>query len=566
MIRQLMVVDNNPLIVKMLERFFQDEGYVVRTASDGLAALKVLDEFLPDVVFVDLIMPNISGDKLCRVIRATPALRDVRLVVLSAVVADEDVDFRAFGADACIAKGPFARMKENIRSVLEMLDRRTGLAQQGIVGREQLYKRGITRELMDLTQYFDVILRNMSDGVIQISRGRQVVFVNRAAMEIIGLPEEKILSSDFVGYFESQVGESLRDSLESPPRKGEESPATPEIFGEEREIFIGSRQVLLVLLAPVGSRDESRWLVIQDITERKRNEELLRRHQQQLEEEIARQTAELAQGYHELQEEVERRKEIEAALQASHDELEHRVAARTAEVERLYQQLLHSEKLRAVGKLAASIAHEFNNPICGIRNVLEGLQRRLSLTPADGELVAMAVRECDRVARLTSDLQSFNRPTSARLETLDVHAALADILLLCKKDLQNSKVLVQRDFSPDLPPVRVVADQLKQVFLNLLTNAMEAMVPGGGAINIATRVEGGEVIIRFCDTGSGINRDDLPHIFEPFFSTKSAVKGTGLGLPVSYGIIERHNGRLTVESEPGKGARFSVCLPPAEES
>lgn len=565
-IRQVLIVDDNPLIVKLLENLLRNEGYGVRSAADGLAALEILDAFVPDLIFVDLIMPNISGEKLCRVIRATPSLSGIWLVVLSAVVAEEDVDFKAFGADVCIAKGPFAELKENIRDVLAMLVRQPDRASRQIIGREKLLQRGITRELLDIRRYFDAILQNMNDGVVQLSRERRIVFVNRAVTEIIGQPEEQILAGDFLRYLPGEAAGRLLAVLEEREREISSTGmvAAPRTLGEGAEIFLGRRQVLLSLLPLTTGKDSSCWLVIHDITERKKAEELQYRYQQRLEEEIDRKTTELAQRYRELQAEVERRKKTEAALQVSHDDLERRVAARTAEVEKLYGQLLHSEKLSAIGKLAASIAHEFNNPICGIRNVLLGLQRRVTLEGADQELVDMAVRECDRVARLTSDLQSFNRPTSARLTWLDVHGALNDILLLCQKDLENGKIEVQRELALELPPVRVVADQFKQVCLNLLTNAREAIGPAGGRIVITTGRAQDELEVSFSDNGCGIARENMGRIYEPFFSTKPAVKGTGLGLAVSYGIVQRHGGRLEVESEEGRGTRFTVFLPLTE--
>lgn len=559
-IRRILVVDNNPLIVKMLERFLGDEeGYEVRSAADGLEALRVLDNFRPEVIFVDLIMPNISGDKLCRVIRATPGLDGVRLVVLSAVVADEDVDFRALGADACIAKGPFAQLRENIRGVLAMFVEEPERVGDEVLGRDQLFQRGITRELLDIRRYFDAILQSMNDGVVQLSRQRQIVFVNRAATAIIGLPEEKILSTDFFEHLRGEGAAALARTLAELPAVAGDVAAEPAplSIGEHEPLALGERQVLVSLLPLSGSDGASCWLVIHDITERRQAEEARQRYQQQLETEIKRQTAELAQRNRELQAEVERRKEIEA-------QLEQRVAERTAEVEKLYRQLLHSEKLSAVGKLAASIAHEFNNPICGIRNVLQGLRRRLPLAATDKDLVDLAVRECDRVARLTHDLQSFNRPTTAELVQLDLHGALEDILLLCKKDLENAGITVERDYAAELPQVLAVPDQLKQVFLNLLTNAREAMEPGGGVIRISSGRRDNEVMLRVCDSGSGIAEADLPHIYEPFFSTKPAVKCTGLGLAVSYGIIQRHGGRIEAESEPGRGACFTIRLPLTE--
>jgi len=558
-IKRILVVDNNPVIVKLICHFLAEEGYEVKSAADGLDAMRVLESFRPDVIFVDLIMPNISGDKLCRVIRTIPDLQGVRLVVLSAVAADVDIDFRALGADACIAKGPFAQLKGNIREVLVKFVQQPGVVGDRVLGREELHRRDITRELLNVRHYFDAILQNMTDGVVQLNREeRRIVFANRAVTSMVGVAEEKLLSNDFFQYLRGEALPLLATAMDT-------GGPQPLILGEESSLFLGEAQVLVSLLPQAGGDGSSCWLVVQDITERKRVEDIRNRYQWQLEQEISRQTAELAQRNRELQAEVERRKKIEEDLQLSHDVLERRVAERTAEVEKLYRQLLHSEKLSAVGKLAASIAHEFNNPICGIRNVLHGLRRRLPLAGGDRKLVDMAVRECDRVARLTNDLQSFNRPTSAKTTLLDLHVALEDILLLCKKDMQNARIEVRRDFYPDLPWVKAVPDQLKQVFLNLLTNAREAIGPEGGEIQISTGLVDGEVMVRISDTGSGIAADDLAHIYEPFFSTKPAVKCTGLGLSVSYGIIQRHSGRIEVESEPGGGTSFTVWLPLTEE-
>jgi signal transduction histidine kinase len=255
------------------------------------------------------------------------------------------------------------------------------------------------------------------------------------------------------------------------------------------------------------------------------------------------------------------RKSEEAREREVRELLEQRVSQRTTEVEKIHRQLLHSEKLSAVGKLAASIAHEFNNPICGIRNVLDGLKRRAILGGEDLQMVDLAIGECGRIARLTKDLQSFNRPTTGMETRVDVHAALEDILLLCRKNLQNKKISLARDFAPSLPGIQAVEDQLKQVFLNLLTNAEEAITGETGAITVRTEVRPGYVAVRFQDSGHGISPEDQERIFEPFFSTKSAAKGTGLGLSVSYGIVTRHGGTIEVESTPGLGSTFTVLLP-----
>ena len=298
-----------------------------------------------------------------------------------------------------------------------------------------------------------------------------------------------------------------------------------------------------------------------EIETRKRVEKDLVLHKAGLEETVALRTAELTDMNRQLQIEIADRKDAEAGLQEAHDKLEERIKERTEALEKTYNQLLHAEKLSAIGKLSASIAHEFNNPVYGIRNVLDGLQRKQLLDEKHREMVSLAIRECDRIAKLTRDLQSFNRPTSGIMATLDIHEAMADMLLLVNKELKQKNIRVEKHFAPHLPPIQGISDQIRQVLLNILNNASDAMPAEGGTITLTTENLGDEVAIHIADSGSGIRAEDMEKIFEPFFSTKSAVKGTGLGLSVSYGIIKRHGGSIRVKSSPGQGSTFTIRLP-----
>lgn len=254
------------------------------------------------------------------------------------------------------------------------------------------------------------------------------------------------------------------------------------------------------------------------------------------------------------------RKQAEEALQKAHDALEQRVRERTLALEKTHAQLLQAEKLAAIGGLSASIAHEFNNPLQGVMNVLSGVKRRVSLGKEEAALVDMAVTECNRMSNLIKNLQDFNRPTSGKLALLDIHAAIDSLLLLSKNAFATSGITVTKNYAADLPRIKVVTDQIKQVFLNLLNNGADAC-EHGGTITIHTEADEKNIIVRIQDTGTGIPPENMEHIFEPFFSTKPAVKGTGLGLSISYGIIKAHGGEITVQSELGKGTIFSVILP-----
>lgn len=247
-------------------------------------------------------------------------------------------------------------------------------------------------------------------------------------------------------------------------------------------------------------------------------------------------------------------------LEDLNESLEQQVRERTFELQKIYEQLLHAEKMSSIGKLSASIAHEFNNPLQGVMAIIQGVERRADMDQDDAELVALAIKECQRMRDLIKSLQDFNRPTASQKVPMDIHAALDSIFLLVKEEFTTRQISIQKKYAEDLPLIVAVADQLKQVFLNLLNNGADACSQGGN-ITVETDYSAGNVIVRVLDTGGGITAADKEHIFEPFFTTKAAIKGTGLGLSVSYGIIKAHGGEITVHSEPGEQTVFSVILP-----
>jgi signal transduction histidine kinase len=222
-------------------------------------------------------------------------------------------------------------------------------------------------------------------------------------------------------------------------------------------------------------------------------------------------------------------------------------------------QLVQSEKLTATGKLSASIAHEINNPLFGIQGCLERILKRLPPDDRDRRLVELAVRESQRIARLVEGLRDYHRPSDQTMSPVDLLEILEDIFLINRKYIQQHKVKLVRRLPKTLPKVAGTRDQLQMVFVNLITNAVEAM-SGGGELTVTAVQDKGTIILSFVDTGRGIDPKALPKIFEPFFSTKPEVKGVGLGLSISYGIIRRHGGEIRVKSQPGETV-FSVVLP-----
>ncbi len=222
-------------------------------------------------------------------------------------------------------------------------------------------------------------------------------------------------------------------------------------------------------------------------------------------------------------------------------------------------QLVQSEKLTATGKLAASVAHEINNPLFGIQGCLERVAKRLPGDDKDSHLVQLAIRESQRIARLVQGMRDYHSPSDQTMSSIDLLALLDDVFLINHKYLEQAKVELVRDLPKRLPRVSGTRDQLQMVFVNLMTNAVEAM-PKGGKVTISASTGQGRVRIIVTDTGKGIDEETMGRIFEPFFSTKSEVKGVGLGLSISHGIIKRHGGTIRVKSEPEKTV-FTVSLP-----
>ncbi|MCA1817170.1 MAG: response regulator [Acidobacteria bacterium] len=262
------------------------------------------------------------------------------------------------------------------------------------------------------------------------------------------------------------------------------------------------------------------------------------------------------------------------------------------ELQRLQSQIVQSEKMASLGELAAGVAHELNNPagfIYGNMDILRectesvetllALYGTLTLAPEDAARVRALkerigyeetlddlhsiVSDCregaERIRDVVQNLRTFSRLDEAEFKKVDIVEGLESTARLLGRRLSAPNVTLVRDYG-ELPPVDCFAGQLNQVWLNLLANAAHA-VADGGEIRVSTRREGDRVVVRISDTGYGIAPDNLSRVFDPFFTTKPVGEGTGLGLSVTYGIVERHGGSIEVESRPGEGTTFTVSLP-----
>ena len=244
--------------------------------------------------------------------------------------------------------------------------------------------------------------------------------------------------------------------------------------------------------------------------------------------------------------------------------LESHLEARTVELKEAHDQLLRSEKLTALGKLSASVAHEINNPLAGILTFAKLVSRTLAEGPPDDARraalqrnLALIERETQRCSSIVRNLLDFSRERPMQPRPLDPRAPLDEALSLLEDQLKTHGIELERDLEP-VPEVVADFGQLRQAFVNIAFNACEAM-GSSGRLMVATRPAGNAVEVVIADTGPGIPPERLPKIFDPFFTTKE--KGTGLGLSVVYGIVEKHGGSISVESEVGRGTAFTIRLP-----
>lgn len=231
-----------------------------------------------------------------------------------------------------------------------------------------------------------------------------------------------------------------------------------------------------------------------------------------------------------------------------------------SEVRALQAQVERAERLASIGRLAAGVAHEIRNPLGSLKGFLQYFQRKLPLDAQDKTYLSVMIQEVDRLNAVVSNLLEFARPKEPTLEACDVTEILRHALTLLAQDAAAKQARIRRDFPDELPPMRLDRDQITQALLNFLLNAIQA-IDADGEIRVSASVsaDSGSMDITIGDTGAGIAPDDLPRIFDPFFSTKK--QGNGLGLAIAHAIIERHRGEISVESEPGRGATFRVRLP-----
>ena len=230
----------------------------------------------------------------------------------------------------------------------------------------------------------------------------------------------------------------------------------------------------------------------------------------------------------------------------------------TQELKQSRDKLIQAERLATAGKMSASFAHEIRNPLSSMRMLSQMLMQEPEMPDEQRQSLQYILEEIERIDNIVKRLMDFARPTTLNLEQQPLVSALKAVLALMEANLTHHQIHLVSELAPNLPDFQFDSDKIKQTFMNVVLNAMEAM-PQGGTLTVATFKQEDAVCIKVTDTGIGISEEDIEHLFEPFFTRKD--KGTGLGLANVKRILEEHRGTVKIESTPGEGTKVSMWLP-----
>ncbi|CAB5115025.1 hypothetical protein D3OALGA1CA_2675 [Olavius algarvensis associated proteobacterium Delta 3] len=505
---KILAVDNQPVMLKFYEHMMKKHNHELITAEDGLSALEVLKNYVPDVVLLDLVMPNIDGKRICRIIRKNPDLKDACVIVISAVAAEEGMDYKEFGANACIAKGPLDKMESNIVETMQgFLDRPdTDVIDDGIKGIEDVSQRAITKELINWTRHLNIILNNMSEGILELSPAGVIIYANPTAVSLIGRPEEELLGKHFAEIFSSGDQEIVREYLQ---HQAIRKPRTLT----EASVQLNGHFILLNLLPVQGEYGNTIVAILKDVTEKRQIEAQLQ-HAMKMEA-IGTLAGGIAHDFNNLL----------MGIQGN-------VSVLLLDVNISHP---HYEYLQRIGKIVKSGA-KLTEQLLGYARKVE-----FEVKPVD---VNRLITETSEIFSRTKKEITIDRDLVEDLYPVEADRHRLEQVLL--NLYINAWQAMTDGGTLSIETRNVTHKRIKAKFYK----------PAPGKY----------VMICIKDTGIGIEKHILKNIFDPFFTTKEIGRGSGLGLASAYGIIKSHNGYIEVESRKGKGTSFFIFMPASDKT
>ena len=506
---QIVLIDDEEDIREVMTLSLKDAGYRVETAADGESGLRLCQEISPRIVITDIRMPGMDGLQVLEALKKSHP--DIEVIVATAF-GEMDLAIRALQLDASdfITKPisdealylALKRAKERFNSRKQLRDYTVLLEKENAE---------TSQELLQSIAFQRNLIESSMDGILGCDENEKVVTFNQSMEKILGFTKSETLQKMDLGRL-FKVGEEKRfkEELSNDSYGGKDR----LILYETSLLEKTGREIPVQISASVlFEHDRKNGLVcfIRDLREIRK-----------LEQEVADQA-----------------------------------------------RILHQDKMMSLGRLAASVVHEINNPLSGILNYLRLMSRILLQGPLADErkekfqhYLDLVVSETTRCSQIVSSLLSFSRISPPAFGQVQIDELLNRSILLSQHKLELRNIRFKSSIPTKLPPVEGDFNQLQQCVINLIFNAIDAM-PDGGTLNLDCRhdIDRDRVIVIVKDSGRGIPHEDLPQIFEPFYTTKKDGYGVGLGLSTVYGIIKRHKGNITAESQPGEGAVFRIELP-----
>ncbi len=509
---KILLIDDEPDIRDVMGLSLSDAGYQVICAGDGIQGLELLAAHSPQILITDIKMPGLNG---LEVLERSKALHPETEVIVTTGFADIQKATIALQQDASdfITKPvDDARLHLALERAIRRYQDRKDLSDYTRLLENENLKT--SAELIQNVNYQSRLIENSMDGILGCDENDRIVTYNKAMESLLGYGKPQVLhKKQLADFFEKKSFMALKQNL---VRQG---------YGGKDRLFLyetvmtgqGEKQLPVQVSGSLliqENRTQGLVLFIRD----------LRRIR----------------------------------------DLEHTVSSQ--------EKILHQEKMMSLGRLAASIVHEINNPLSGILNYIRLMIRLSAQGPFTSETqerfntyLEIVDRETHRCSTLVSGLLKFSRKSELEFLSLDVGELIHYSLMLCNHKLELSNIHLKTVCSSSMPCVYGDFNQLQQCLINLVFNAIDAISPrpsGRLWVNAFFEPEDQLVHIRVRDDGKGIPQSDLPYIFEPFFTTKNQGYGVGLGLSTAYGIVEHHKGIIGVESVSGQGTCFTIKLPP----
>ncbi|MBU4262531.1 MAG: response regulator [Proteobacteria bacterium] len=543
----LLIIDDDPPLRDTLKSILEWHGYAVSLAGTGAEALQFISSNQPDLAFVDMMLPDTWGTELIRDIKKNHP-RLLCVMITGDTSTDSVIDALHQGADAYFQK-PF-----NMEILLPKIE-------------SLLEKKRLREEIRHLNELPRIILDGINESIAIIDiQNFSIVTANKVFIRETGLPENEVNGKPCY---------SVTHHLTAPCEAPEHTCPIREILATGSHAAAehvhydsrGKKSYVEISASPI--KDETGHIVqvihvSRDITSKKELEISLQNERLLLE----KTNTQLEQAYNELKQ--------------------------------TQSQIVQQEKMASIGQLAAGVAHEINNPMGFISSnlasldnylgklthfitfqdsLITGLQDEQALRELQDNrkklkidyllqdipaLIAESLDGAERVKIIVQNLKNFSRVEGNEICLTNINDCLETTMNIIHNELKY-KAEISREYGENLPQVKASPQQLNQVFMNILVNAAQA-IEKKGKITIRTWREKSSVRVAISDTGCGITQQNLSRIFDPFFTTKEVGKGTGLGMSITYDIIKKHNGTISVASEVGRGTTFTVSLPVAEQA